>query len=205
MKTRIDIKETAKKIIRENYSMSIVPFIIYLVISAVASTLTLGIGVIITLPLFVGMQLIYIMLWRYENPTVEIMFTSAFQENFARKLGGMLWMHLFTYLWSLLFVIPGIVKSYSYSMTPYILAKYPGVSATDALKISMRIMKGHKLDLFIVDLSFIGWNLLGMLTAGILNVFYVYPYMLITKAGCFDEYLSDSLSRGVIDSSELIS
>lgn len=203
MKTRGEIKNIAKGILKENYSISLVPFIIYFLISAIASGITLGLGAIFTLPLLVGMQLIYIMLWKNEKPAFENMFTSAFQENFVRKLGGMLLMYLFVFLWSLLFCIPGIVKSYSYSMTPYILARYPGVEASEALKLSMRIMNGRKMDLFIVDLSFIGWNFLGALTLGILNIFYVIPYLYITKAGCFDEYLSDAINRNVIDSSEL--
>ena len=81
------------------------------------------------------MQLVYIMLWRREDTSVDVMFTSAFQENYGRKLGGVLLVSVFTWLWSLLFVIPGIVKSYSYAATPYILAKYPNVAADNAIKL----------------------------------------------------------------------
>lgn len=203
MMTRVDIKLRAKGILRQNYSMSLVPILIYIAISALAATFTFGLGFIITLPLGVGMQLIYIMLWRDERPSFELMFQSAFSENFGRKLGGMLLVSVFTFLWSLLFVIPGIVKMYSYAMTPYILAKYPNVEAMQAINISQRIMRGRKLELFIVNLSFIGWQLLSVLTFGILNILYVTPYICITTAGCFDIYLADAIERGAVDRAEL--
>lgn len=203
MMTRADIKIRAKGILRQNYSMSLVPILIYIAISALAATFTFGLGFIITLPLGVGMQLIYIMLWRDERPSFELMFQSAFSENFGRKLGGMLLVSVFTFLWSLLFVIPGFVKMYSYAMTPYILAKYPNVEAMQAINISQRIMRGRKLELFIVNLSFIGWQLLSVLTFGILNILYVTPYICITTAGCFDIYLADAIERGAVDRAEL--
>lgn len=203
MMTRADIKIRAKGILRQNYSMSLVPILIYIAISALAATVTFGLGFIITLPLAVGMQLIYIMLWRDEHPSFELMFQSAFSENFGRKLGGMLLVSVFTFLWSLLFVIPGIVKMYSYAMTPYILAKYPNVEAMQAINISQRIMRGRKLELFVVELSFLGWQLLSVLTLGILNILYVTPYIFITKAGCFDIYLADAIERGAVDRAEL--
>ena len=88
-------------------------------------------------------------------------------------------------------------------MTPYILAKFPNVDAVSAIDISRRIMNGRKADLFVVDLSFIGWNLLSVLTFGILQIFYVSPYQMITRAGCFDEYLADALENGRISLDEL--
>lgn len=69
-------------------------------------------------------------------------------------------MGLFTFLWSLLFVIPGIIKSFSYAMTPYILAEHPEMTATEAITESRRIMAGNKWRLFCLGFSFIGWNLL---------------------------------------------
>lgn len=83
---------------------------------------------------------------------------------------------LFVGLWSLLFVIPGIVKRYEYLMIPYILAENPGMDRQEVFKISKQMMDGHKMDAFVMDLSFIGWELLGACTFGLLNVFYVNPY-----------------------------
>lgn len=88
---------------------------------------------------------------------------------------------LFNSLWYLLLIIPGIVKTYAYSMVPYILADDPELDYDTAIQTSMRITDGHKLDMFILDLSFIGWYLLGLLLCCVGGVF-VNPYYLATKA-----------------------
>ena len=98
---------------------------------------------------------------------------------------------LYTALWSMLFVIPGIIKTYSYAMTTFILHDNPGISANDAITKSRRMMDGHKFDLFILDLSFIGWYLLGALTFGILIIFYVEPYHQVTRANFYEQLRMD--------------
>lgn len=98
---------------------------------------------------------------------------------------------LFTGLWSLLFVIPGIVKSYSYAMTMYIMQDHPELSGNDAITKSRQMMDGHKFDLFILDLSFIGWYLLGTLTFGILIIFYVEPYRQVTRTNFYEQLRMD--------------
>lgn len=99
---------------------------------------------------------------------------------------------LYTALWSLLFVIPGIIKQYSYAMTMYIMHDNPGISANDAITKSREMMDGHKFDLFLLDLSFIGWWLLGVLTFGILIIFYVEPYYQVTRANFYEQLRMDS-------------
>lgn len=83
---------------------------------------------------------------------------------------------LFIALWTLLLIIPGIVKSYSYRMVPYILAEHPELSATETIARSKEMMNGHKWHAFCYDLSFIGWYILEILTLGILGLFWVDPY-----------------------------
>ena len=86
-----------------------------------------------------------------------------FGQGFAQKfLRG-----LYTFLWSLLFVIPGIVKSYAYAMTPFIMAENPDMSAGEAIEASKQLMEGHKGELFTLDLTFIGWDLLAALSFNI--------------------------------------
>ena len=89
---------------------------------------------------------------------------------------------LFTALWSLLFVIPGIVKSYEYCMVPYILAENPGMNRKEAFLISKKMMMGQKWNTFVLDLSFLGWRCLEAITFGILGIFYVEPYVQATRA-----------------------
>lgn len=96
--------------------------------------------------------------------------------DYVRIWATLALMELYTLLWTLLLVIPGIIKSYSYMMTPYILRDHPELKYNAAIELSMRMMKGHKLDLFWLHLTFIGWILLCIITCGI-ALFWVVPYI----------------------------
>ena len=106
----------------------------------------------------------------------------GFTNNYIGNVKTMFVKDLYLFLWSLLFVIPGIVKSYSYRMVPYILSENPGISTKEAIDLSREMMDGNKWKAFVLDLSFIGWILLSVLTLGILAIFYVNPYMEATNA-----------------------
>ena len=82
----------------------------------------------------------------------------------------------------LLFIIPGIIKSYSYRLVPYILAENPDIDTNEALMRSEQLMRGNKWETFIYDLSFIGWYILSIFTCGILSIFWVQPYKLACDA-----------------------
>lgn len=101
----------------------------------------------------------------------------GFTRNYIRNVAALFLRDLFTFLWSLLLVVPGIMKAYSYRMVPYILADDPGMDAKEALDVSSRMMYGHRWNAFVMDLSFIGWYLLCAVTFGILAIFYVNPYV----------------------------
>lgn len=166
----------------------------------------LGAGVLALLvqgPLTVGLNMYCLRRWRGEDPTLDSAFVDGFG-NYGHVLGGYLWMVLFTALWSLLFVIPGIVKAYAYAMTSYILGDCKQVSATDALKLSKRMMKGHKWELFVLHLSFLGWDILNALTAGILGIFYVAPYKNMSFAGYYALRKEQALAEGIITQEELM-
>lgn len=98
------------------------------------------------------------------------------QEKGIRYFLVQFWVGLFTFLWSLLFVIPGIIKAYAYAMTVFIAEENPELAPREAMAKSEEMMKGHKWELFVLDLSFIGWWLLCILTAGLLMLM-VMPYM----------------------------
>ena len=132
-------------------------------------------------------------------------FFSDFIEGFSLWKKGILsglWQSLWIFLWSLLFFIPGIIKSYAYSQSFYLLTEYPKLSVTQALKVSMKITNGSKWELFILDLSFIPWILLGAITAGI-AFFYVIPYYQITKINAYHGLLKDAVEKGIISKSDL--
>lgn len=91
---------------------------------------------------------------------------------------------IFTFLWTLLFIVPGIMASYSYSMAHFILAEHPEMSAKDAIKASKELMHGHRWELFCLDISFIGWVLLSTLTLGIGSLF-LNPYTAASRAAFY--------------------
>lgn len=105
-------------------------------------------------------------------------------------MGKAIWLRLrmsiFTFLWSLLLVIPGIIKSYSYSMAGFIMSENPEMSAKEAMEVSMRMMKGNKWRLFCLQLSFIGWGILCVFTFGI-GYLWLNPYMNAATAAFYDE------------------
>lgn len=168
-----EIKTRAKEAMKNNWGTAILVFIVYgLINSALSAT---GIGAIATGLLTVGFSAFFLTVVRTKTASFDVFF-NGFTEYLGTKFVSMLLVQLYTMLWSLLFIIPGIVKSFSYAMTPYILLDKPELSATEAINESRSMMDGHKMELFLLDLSFIGWILLSMLTCGIL-VLYVTPYM----------------------------
>ena len=143
MPTREQIKERAKMTFRANYGNCVATYLIAMLLIGAASYTGVG-TILVAIPLELGLMCYFLMIYQGAKPDLSTMFTTGFAINYGRKIGGYLWMILWTFLWSLLFFIPGIIKAYSYAMTPYILAAYPDVRAKDALKLSMRIMNGHK-------------------------------------------------------------
>lgn len=105
---------------------------------------------------------------------------------------------LFITLWSLLFVVPGIIKHYEYLMVPYILAENPDMNQKEVFEISKRMMMGQKWNAFVLDLSFIGWRLLEGITFGIVGVFYVEPYYQATMAELYTANRAIAYQSGYI-------
>ena len=105
--------------------------------------------------------------------------------NYGRMFLTLFLRDLFIVLWFCLFIIPGMVKTYSYRMVPYIIRDNPELSPTEAITLSRKIMNGNKFDVFIFDLSYFGWLLLGGLTFGLVNVFWTMPYWNNANAGIY--------------------
>lgn len=115
---------------------------------------------------------------------------NGYKNNFKRNALAMFMMHLFVFLWSLLFIIPGIIASYKFRLVPYILAENPDMTWKEALDMSKEEMDGHKMDAFVLDLSFIGWGILSLFTCGILSIFYVTPYIHASQAAFYRELVA---------------
>lgn len=113
-------------------------------------------------------------------------------DSYLNKVATLFLRDLFTILWTFLFIIPGVIKAYEYRMVTYILADHPEMSWQEVLNRSKEMMRGNKMKAFFLDLSFIGWILLGVLTLGIVYVFYTQPYMMSTGAALYERLRKDN-------------
>jgi len=185
--TRAEMKKLAKEQIKGNIGKLFLVTLIVLGVSFVCGLVPVVgyfAGVLIISPVFgLSLCMIYLKLTNKETITVGNTF-----DGFSAT-GKAVWLNIlitfFTFLWSLLFVIPGIIKSYSYALAYYILADNPEMTAREALNKSKEMMNGHKMDLFVLHLSFIGWAFLCTFTFGIAAI-YVIPYMSATVANFYN-------------------
>ncbi len=183
---RVDLKNNAKQAISGNIGMLIVCTIIVGGLTGVAGAIPVVgpvLALCVTGPLALGAAYIYLNLVRGQEPDVNILLSGF--NRFVDTLVLTLLISIFIFLWSLLFVVPGIIKSISYSQAYYILAEHPEMSGKEALDASIDMMDGHKMDYFVLILSFIPWCLLGTVTCG-LGFLYVIPYMETTFANFYN-------------------
>ena len=117
----------------------------------------------------------------------KVEYTTIFDgfKNFGNVFVLYLLTSLYTFLWTLLFIVPGIIKAFSYSMSNFILAENPDIKPSDAIKESQKLMDGNKLDYFMLGLSFIGWEILNLFTLGILSI-WLQPYIHTTQAAFYE-------------------
>lgn len=177
-----------------------------------AAVFTLAIAVIamimIVLKIFIGNLLLvggkrFFMENREYNSRVSSVLYGFKNGNYGNIVLTMFLRDLYTFLWTLLFVIPGIVKSYEYRMIPYILSENPGMDRRRAFEISRQMMTGQKMDTFIMDLSFIGWSLLSAITCGLFGVFYTQPYFEASFAELYAVFRVHAFHTGSLTTNEL--
>ena len=183
---RAELKAAAKTQIRGKIGiLFLISFIISLISSGVNVIPVAGsaVCVFVVTPAFALSTIyIYMKVVKGEHPSVGDAFSgfndfwSSFKVSFLTGL--------FTMLWSLLLFIPGIIKGLSYSMAMYILAENPGKPALECIEESKQMTKGHKMELFVLELSFLGWALLGVITFGIALI-WVIPYMQATYVNAY--------------------
>ena len=173
--TITEMKKNAKLHLKGNVGTSLLAKIINGACHAVCNFIPIVGTILVHGPLAVGLQRIFCKNSRGAKSNLKDLFL-PFKENFGESFLAGLLVNLFTFLWSLLFVIPGIVKSYSYHMTYYLMLQDPALSANEAIDLSRQMMHGNKGKLFLMDLSMIGWKLLVIITFGIAAI-YVGPYI----------------------------
>ena len=153
---------------------------IFFSVIAVALVINLLLTIFLWNPIEVGCQKFYINCKSGESKLDDLVY--AFKNGYGHIGVIMLCRTIFTLLWCLLLVIPGIIKAYEYMMIPFILAEEPDISRKDAFAKSKAMMRGNKWNAFVLDLSFLGWLILGGITLGILNIFFINPYMYLSHA-----------------------
>lgn len=175
------IKQSAKVNLQGKYGIAILALLIVLALSYAATSLSVGLAWVFVLPVYIGYAKFHTILAQNDEPDVDVMF-DGFRDRYFDHVLVMLLQKLFIFLWSLLLIIPGLVKAFSYAMVPYILQDQDyDVFGTDAITVSREMMDGYKGKLFMLHLSFIGWYILTVLTLGLLAL-YVQPYVKQSEA-----------------------
>jgi len=154
--------------------------------NAMLSTKTIGyalgvlVGVFIYYPIQVG-QCTFFIRAPSGDRRFSYLFSSFKGDRYLPTVKTMFVVNLYIFLWSLLLIVPGIIKSYQYRMAPYIISETPTISPGDAMALSRKMSDGKKKDMLVLDLSFFGWYLLGTLACGI-GTFFIHPYYEATWA-----------------------
>ncbi len=191
MKTLSDYRAEARQALKGNWFSSAIFMLVYGVLAFVVSSATSSLagsnqalslvatllGTILVLPIFYGLCFGFLGQARGR----EMQLGDLFGHFNKRVCGTLTLKFVYTYLWTLLLIIPGIIKSYSYSMTEFIMMDNPEIKNNEAIEKSMEMMQGNKWRLFLLDLTFIGWLILGIFTFFI-GWLWVYAYMYQTRA-----------------------
>jgi len=202
MLTRPELKNQSLAMLRGKWTQPVVAALIVTLVSAFtqggsqtqsATFITLGflVMLLVAMNLQYGFSVGMLRFHRGRENTVNEMFSAAFKEDYGRVLGLMLLGALFIFLWCLLLIIPGIIKAYAYSMAPYIAEDNPELDPIECLRRSEVLMYGHKMDLFILHLSYIGWILLGIITLGI-GLLWVKPWMEMAQVKFYEELKAEA-------------
>ena len=191
MKTRKEIKENAKELLgRKIFGAKWMWMLLaVLIISAIiGATSSFVVGVIFAGVFTAGLSCVLLRVARKEDEHANIgkLFSTFGDGQLGKYIGLGLLQMLFIFLWSLLLIIPGIIKSYAYSMSYFIQLDNPDMGPKDSITASRKMMKGHKWQLFVMDLSFIGWYIVGILCLGV-GVLWVHPYYELSKALFYEE------------------
>ncbi len=203
---RKELKSKALEHLKGHWGYAILAVFLYAIIIDGIGTATAGIvALVFTGPMLVGLYSVFMDGSRKGEYDIATLFV-GFKDGLVEKIILGLYKALMVFLWSLLFIIPGIIKAYAYSAAEYIAAEHPDYSFKKCLTESERLMKGHKGELFVLYLSFLGWMLLGVLTLGILY-FWLAPYMVATQTEFFLDLMAkdpELSKKGSVITAEIV-
>lgn len=209
---RVQMKLKAKSQISGKLGILFLCYFIIMVIGGLIAALTSSsttmkvIGsiasILILSPITIGFSGIYLGVARDVYPEVKNLF--KYIKYYFKAIGLSLLVGLII-LAGYIFIVPGIILSFALSQVNYIFADNPDMKITDIISTSMSMMKGHKWEFFVLQLSFLGWVILGVFTLNILTIVYVTPYQMTTTAnfylGIKDEYMGKMSNEAVLPSS----
>ncbi len=183
MTPNLELMRMARTSLSGKWGAAINIFLLYIVIAIIAQAIPLGM-LVVSGPFALGLAKVALAFSRGDEPKVELLFSGF--ENFVNAFLAYLLTTIFTVLWMLLLIVPGIIAAMSYSMTFFIIAEDPNISASDAIKQSQKMMDGYKMKYFRLCLRFMGWALLCILTLGI-GFLWLIPYMQVTSAKFYED------------------
>lgn len=158
--------------------------IVVLIVAAIVLAIGIALDVLLLNPVQVGINRFMVKSLDDTARIAEVGYTFD-HNNYKNGVKVMFFKDLYVVLWSLLFIVPGIYKAYQYRMVPYILGENPDMTYQEVLQRSKDMMDGQKWDAFVLDLSFILWHMLGGITCGLAEIFYVAPYVNLTDAALY--------------------
>lgn len=201
--TRPELKNEALATLRGKWTQPVLAALILFVVSALTeggnqtqstTFITIGflVSLLVQLNLSYGFSVGMLRFRRGREESVSEMLSAGFKEDYGRVLGIELLKSIFIVLWCLLLVIPGIIKSYAYAMTEFIAEDNPLLGPNECIDRSKAMMNGHKMDLFLLDLSYIGWILLGLLSLGI-GFLWISPWMQMAHVRFYEEIKQEQM------------
>lgn len=190
--TRPELKYRARMALSGRWGSAALAILIFALIELGCNIIPLLGAIILIPPLQFGFFIFFIRFYRYGDNGIENLFKGF---DFFVKALAVFWLtKLLTFLWSLLFIIPGIVASYRYSQAMLILYDNPEITATEAIRRSKAMMYGNKLTLFIQDLSFLGWFILSIFPGFYIGFLWSMPYYFVTRVAFYDNLLESTVT-----------
>jgi uncharacterized membrane protein len=210
MKTNSEIRQEALAFMKGNWGVAVGVSLVFMLLvyacSLVATTIEMLVGtpigddegvlipifsmlasILLIFPLSYSFIMLFLSFQRgADDLKVKGLFKAFNKSYYSKSMGLYLLIAIFTALWTMLLIVPGIIKSLSYALAPYILADNPEISANEAINRSMEMMKGHKMDLFLMWLGYMGFASLSILALGI-PLLWLYPYYQVVIAKFYEE------------------
>ncbi len=188
MLSNSEIRSAACAALKGKWTEAVMLTFVYVLITVLVGMIPVigSFSTLLLLPMGWGMAVAFLRNGRGVNDPFNISCLFEGYKDFARIFVTLLLMAIYTFLWTLLLVVPGIIKQLSYSMTSYILADNPEMKNNEAIELSMAMMDGHKLDLFLMNLIFFLWGILCVFTLGI-GYFWLVPYVQASYAKFYEE------------------